>query len=420
MNSRIYRLRFELSRIRKLPINIMVRKAVLKFTGFILGAALLPVTAIFHFLGYRHVNIFTDRIGHLALEPDCLLKEQALGQIPRRKWIMLAPPNRIANEHMLTYWEPYFTVIRSGLVCYLISSMTRFGLMRHDIGHYIRRIGKAQDAYRIYADWSERQPLLELNAEDKQWGELMLRRLGLPDGAWFVCVHAREEGFSTVDETIHSYRNSRIENMTPSMQEIIYKGGWIIRIGDPTMRSLPEMDKVIDYAHHPAKSDRLDIILCANARFLLGNTSGIAFVSTVFRIPCALSNMIPLGGALGFNAFDISIPKLIRRQSSNTVLTIEDALGSEISNYQFAQQYEAAGLVIEENSAEDIRHLTLEMLHQIENGILEKKSHDVTLIRIHALITKTHYAYKSRAKFSKNFLQNHPELIKSIETTVSG
>jgi len=411
-------LAFEWQRISRLPLGTIASKAAAKTLGVALGLLLLPLTLILHLAGYRHVTVFTDRIGHLALEPDCLLKEQALRLLPRRKRILLAPPRRVANEHLLTYWKPHFIVLRSGLGCFLVAHMSSFGLMRHDISHYARNIGKAQDAYRVYADWGDRPPLLKLNTEDELWGAQMLRKLGLPDQAWFVCVHAREGGYSPIDETLHSHRNSHIENTIPAMREIIRRGGWVIRIGDSTMRHLPEMEKVIDYAHHPEKSDRLDIVLCAKARFLLGNTSGIALVSSAFGIPCALTNMIPLG-VLWFNAFDISIPKLVRYQSSNKILTIEDVLGSEIATYQYASQYKAGGLVVEENSAEDIRCLTIEMLDQLEEKLMESGNDHAIQLRAHALINQGHYAYKTRAKFSLTFLRNHPELIDPIET-VSG
>jgi len=419
MSHFFHRLRFEAQRISRLPLQILAGKALVKLAGVVFGTALLPITTVLHLLGYRHVTFFTDRIGHLALEPDCLLKEQALGLLPQRKWILLAPLKRIANEHLLNYWEPHFIVLRSSLCCFLVDNMSRYGLMRHDIGHYIRKIGMTQDAFRIYEAWGDRSPLLKTNAEDEQWGTLMLRKLGLPDQAWFVCVHAREGGYSPIDETLHSYRNSNIENTIPAMQEIIRRGGWVIRIGDPTQRKLPVMEKVIDYAHHPLKSDRLDILLCAKTRFLLGNTSGIALVSSAFGVPCAQTNMIPLG-ALWFNAFDISIPKLIRNKSSNKILTINDVLGSEIATYQFSSQYKACGLVVEENNPEDIRCLTVEMLDQLE-GKLTESEHDLTLrLRVRALFKQGHYAYKTRANFSLTFLKNHPELLQSHKTIASG
>ena len=42
------------------------------------------------------------------------------------------------------------------------------------------------------------------------------------------------------------------------------------------------------------------------SKFILGNTSGIALVGSIFGTPCALANMTPIS-ASGFNSKDISI-----------------------------------------------------------------------------------------------------------------
>lgn len=406
----LHRLKFEWRRIRRIPLLNLLGKMAAKLFSLGLGLLLLPVTAFLHLAGYRHVTIFTDRIGHLALEPDCLLKEQTLGHIPRRKWIMLAAPGRVANEHLLTYWEPHFRIVRSQAACFLIASMSRWGLMRYDISHYVRAIGKAQAAYRIYAEWGSRPPLLQLTKEDETWGSKMLEQLGIPRGSWFVCVHAREEGFSPIDEELHSHRNSRIENVIPAMQEIVGRGGWVIRIGDPTMRPLPAIPQVIDYAHHPLKSDRLDIVLCARASFLLGNTSGIVSVSTAFGIPCALANMVPVS-TLWLTEVDISMPKLVWSKRLSRYLRLDELLGSAQANDQYAALYESRGLQVMENSPDDIRDLVREMLDRLD-GCFDRSSDDESrLLSLETLFKHKHYAYGSAAGFSVSFLRNHPELL---------
>lgn len=403
----IYRIKFEIIRISHQSLMVLAYKALLKFTGFILGILLLPLTYILHTLGYRHVPIFAERIGHLALEPDCLIKEMILGLKPKRKWILLARPGYVANKHLLIYWEEYFIIIRSFLGWFIISNMSRFGLMRHNVSDYSLNICGKQKSYQVYSTWRDRSPLLKLNSDDEEWGNAMLRKIGLPQNAWFVCVHAREGGFSPVDESLHSHRNCNIENAIPAMEEIIKRGGWVIRIGDPSMKRLRKMDKVIDYAHNPIKSDRLDIILLAKARFVLGNTSGITIVSSVFGIPCALMNMTPICGVLWFNSYDISIPKHVRCQSSNKILNLIDILSSEISSFQFASQFKESGLILEENCAEDIRMLTEEMLNQLDGIFLASNSDLIMQSRVHNLINQKNIPYQSTAKFSINFLKKY-------------
>ena len=399
-------LKFELRRLRQARPRSLIRKAATKLIGVILGLMLLPVTALLHLAGFRHVTIFTDRIGHLALEPDCLLKEQALGHIPHRKWIMLAPPGRVANEHLLTYWQSHFYIARSRATCFLIASMSRWGLMRYNIDHYVRAIGRAQAAYRIYAEWGDHPPLLVLSAEDKIWGAELLKDLGIPENAWFVCVHAREAGFSSIDEVLHDHRNSHIENVIPAMLEIVARGGWVIRIGDPSMSPLPAMDHVIDYAHHRLKSPRLDIILCSKARFILGTTSGVALVGTIFGVPCALANMIPIS-AMGVGQQDISIHKLHWSLREDCYLSFRDTFSSKLSRAQYGRDYTDAGIRLEENTPEDIKALAIEMLDRVAGNAVDDKDGIALLQEFRSLLMPDHYSYGTASAVSMHFLKRY-------------
>jgi putative glycosyltransferase (TIGR04372 family) len=409
VQNRMQDLAFRIRYVRRKGFAWIVGRLCSRGAGLLAWLVLLPVTLVLHVAGFRHVPVFTERIGHLALEPDCLLKEQALGRLPRRRWILLSPRGQTANEHLLAYWRRDFRVIRNEAACFLIRNMSGGGLMRQDVSHYVRALGKTQFAYRVYTDWGERAPLLRLSDEDKSWGEDLLERMGMPRGAWFACVHAREAGYSPVDEEIHSYRNGRIENTFPAMREIVRRGGWVVRLGDPTMRPLPHMPQVIDYALHPLKSDRLDVFLCAQARFTLGNTSGIAFLSSAFGVPCALANMIPVA-TMGFGPRDISIPKRLWSEGRGRYLTMEEILASDVANYQYARQYAAAGLRPDENSAEDIQALAIEMLDALDPGRRDGGVRDPRAERIRALFNDEHFAYGASSRISRSFLRNHPEL----------
>lgn len=408
------RLAFEWRRIRQMGPGEFAWKAVLKLLGLVLGLLLLPVAALLHLAGYRHVRIFTDRIGHLVLEPDCLLKEQALGLAPRRKWIMLAPPGRVSNEHLLSYWQPHFLVVRASWACFLVASLSRWGVMRHDMTPYILAVGRAQAAYRIHREWGARPPLLALTSDDVEWGRDMLARMGIPGDAWFACVHAREAGFSPIDEELQQHRNGSIENAIPAMQEVVRRGGWVVRIGDPTMQPLPSLPGVIDYAHSPYKSARLDVVLCARASFILGNTSGIGLVGTVFGVPCAAANLIPLS-TLWFGARDISIPKLLWSRDLGRYLRIDEILGSPAANFHYASLYADAKIDPVENSAQDILMLTIEMLDRLDGRYQPADDEAEIAERVRRLFTPRHIAYGSAASMAASFLHSHPELLPSLD-----
>lgn len=403
-------LAFEWNRIRRQSIHTLLFKLIKRVVSLTLWLILLPLSIALHLTGYRRVTVFTERIGHLALEPDCLLKEQALGFIPKHRWFILAPPGRVANEHMLTYWRPLIRVYEGKLACFILESMSRFGLMRHDISRYILAVNKAQTAFRIYTLWQHRPPLLTLTPADEEWGLLALRKLGVPDDAWFVCVHVREAGFSPIDETLHAHRNGSIEATLPAMQEIVRRGGWVIRIGDATMKPLPPMLHVIDYAHHATKCARLDIILCAKARFILGSTSGITLVGTVFGVPCALANVIPLS-TLWLSARDISIPKLLWSEHLSRYLRFDEVLASPAADYRYAALYRESGIRVDENTPEEICDLATEMLDNLEGKFAIRGTDEKLAHGFHQLIREKHYSFGSSARVSTLFLRRHAELL---------
>lgn len=404
----LHRLGFEWRRIRKIKRHVLLGKAITKLLGLISGIFLLPVTTLLHFWGFRHVTIFTDRIGHLALEPDCLLKEQSLGHIPQRKWIMLAPPGRVANKHLLTYWRPHFHVVQNRVACFLIENMSRWGLMRYDIAPYCRGFSRAQESFRIYANWGDRPPLLKLSPEDRCWGGAMMSKIGLPTESWFVCVHAREGGFSPVDEELQSHRNTCIDNTVPAIKEITRQGGWVIRIGDATMKPIPDIARVIDYAHHPLKSPRLDLILCATARFILGSTSGICLVGTIFGVPCAIANMVPTAD-LWYGPKDISIPKRIWDQRESRFLTIRESFTYPHGCFRYAKQYIDSKLQLIENSPEELEDLVKETIGRLEGRFIPT-SEDISTIEGYRKIMDERYtSFYSIASISVAFCRKYKE-----------
>jgi putative glycosyltransferase (TIGR04372 family) len=375
-----------------------------------LGLLLSPVAIALHIAGFRRLTFGTARIGHLAAEPDSFLKACALGELPRRRWFFVAMPRKIANEHLLSYWTPRIPVVRNPVVGSTIIGMTSLGLMRYDTGRYVQWYDYTQEIYRLNAQWAGRPALLALTPEDVTWGCEMLSSLGLPPDAWFVCVHARESGFSPQDDVMSRYRNSDPEALIPAMTEIVRRGGWCVRMGDPTTRPLTPLPGVIDYAHHPLRSARLDVVLCAKARFFLGNSSGLAFVSSVFGRPSLLANMVPMSG-LGILPSDLTVPKLYWNISERRLLRFNEILGRPAGSYRFATQYERAGIEVRENSPEEILDATIEMLDTITERYFPSREDEWRHQTFMSLLRPNDYGYGAASRVSATFLQKYRHLL---------
>lgn len=370
---------------------------------------LLPLSLLLHGVGFRRLTVLTGRIGHLAAEPDSFLKARALGRVGGGRYFMLAPPHLVANQAMLNYWRPHIYVIERPWLCWIIAAMSRWLVMRHDMSRYVLRLGASQEIYRINAAWAGRKPLLELTESDRQRAAQAFRDLGLPADAWFVCVHVREPGFSPVDEDAHAYRNSDPTAVLPAMHEIVRRGGWCVRMGDPSMTPLPPLPGVIDYANHPLRSAHLDVLLCASARFFLGNTSGLTLVSSVFGVPSALANLVPLA-VLPFLSGDLGIPKLLRSCRDGRILSFPEIMHSPIADFRYTRQFVSAGLEVMENTAEEIEELAVEMLEQLE-GRSTVAGHEDLQNRFMALLRPGHYGYGSAARIGGMFLHRHRTLL---------
>jgi putative glycosyltransferase (TIGR04372 family) len=99
-------------------------------------------------------------------------------------------------------------------------------------------------------------------------------KIGVPENSWFVCLHVRGSGFRN-DKGRRDYRNPSILNYIPAIKKITSRGGWVVRMGDNTMKPLPSMKNVIDYPFTRYKSDFMDLCLIQNCRFFIGGQSGL-------------------------------------------------------------------------------------------------------------------------------------------------
>ena len=398
---------YYVSKIKVVGLGWTLRWLARRIGLEILWLALLPVTLGGHAAGFRRVSIYPDRIGHLASEFDCFLKERLLGRLPERKWFILAPPKRVSNPCLLDYFRGHLPVIENRWACLVLQGMARHGLMEKDVSQYILAPTGAAAYYAILAAWGARPPLLRLEPEHRRRGRQTLVQLGVPEGAWFVCVHAREPGFAVQDEGAQGHRNSSILRLIPAMREIRRRGGWVIRMGDPSMQPLPlAMEGVVDYAVSGCRSGWMDVFLCAETRLFVGNTSGLFVVSTLFGKPCALANMIP-PSHLAFAPGDICIHKRIWSTREDRYLRLEEMFAGPVANYRLAPLYAQDGLRPEENTEEELVELVVEALDVLDGTFVETAQDRALQERFRALLRPEHYAYGSRPRIGRLFLRRN-------------
>lgn len=400
--------------IKKNGLTWVIQKILSRCLNLSLWLLLSPLAIVLHTLGFRRLLVRVEHIGHLAAEFDSLEKSKQLGLLHPFRYFVLAPRQNVSNSHLLGYWRKYYYIITNPIACGFLSLLTRHIFMRRDVSHIVSTFFGTQDIYSINRLWGSRPALLKLTDEDQAWGAHSLQQLGIAPGQWYVCLHVREGGFWPQNELIQGHRNASPDKVNLAIQEITRRGGKVVRMGDSNMTRLPIMPGVIDYAHHELKSERLDTILCAQAKFFLGCTSGLAFVSMVFGVPIAQANMVPIE-ALAVGRQDLSISKRLWCESQQRYLTFEEIFASKISGYYFSHQYKNAGIRVDENTSEDLYDLVCEMLDRLDDKFIETEEDRRLHSQFMLLLKPGHYSYGAISRVCLAFLKNYTQVGITVE-----
>ena len=350
-----------------------------------------------------------EHVGHCAMDFDAYLKDQILSGRTVRP-VFLCADRRVANDELLSHWGRHIRFVRGPWADRLLRPLMSFPQIVDSTEGYSAISHGAARMYDIQARWAGRPPLLALSEAEIARGEAQLRELGIPKGAWFVCVHSREGGYIKVAEWQHAFRNSDIRDYAEAMKAIVARGGWCIRVGDSTMRPADPMPGVVDYAHSSMKSGWMDVFLCARCRFFLGNSSGLFGVASVFGRPSALANMIPLVCAYSAYPNDITAPKLLRRTNGD-VMSFPDAFSSEDCNLRYAPVYIERGLSVIDNTADEIAELAKEMLDHVDGRSTPNEDEAELQSRFLSLIRPHHYCWRASSRVGNAFLRRHRALL---------
>ena len=365
------------------------------------------------FTNTRFISFFVRSIGHLCVEPDCYIKEELLGMRPKYNSIVLALRGAVANQHLLNYWKRYnMRIIESPFLCFLLGPLSRNIFSGYNVYKYAFDYNPPfpEIQKRCYG----RPPLLKLTESDRKRGWEFLEKAGMIKDSWFVCVHCREESF--LGEVEERNRSCDINNYLPAIREIVRRGGWVIRVGDSKMKFIPRMQHVIDYAHLGIKSDWMDVFLSANCRFFLGSNSGLCHLPTVFGVPGAIANCVPISAVLPYGADDIGIPKLVWSNDKQRFLTFPEIFNSPASNYRLDSSFSRGNIKPIENSPEDITELALEMLDKVEGKLSYTEEDEVLQRRFKFLMNPSHCSYGAISRVGRGFLRKYANLLGNTDS----
>ena len=386
-------------------IKRLIQELYLRVFSNLFGLLAWPVC---YFMKIIFVPFYVRSIGHLCKEPECYIKEEILGIRPKYTSIVLAPRGTVANQQLLEYWKRYnIKVIESPVMCALLEPLSKNRFTVYNVEKYVF------DYSPLFPEIRKKYsggPLLKLSEHDRKYGWKVLENIGVPKEAWFVCVYCREDGY--LGDVDQSNRNCDINGYLPEIEAITKEGGWVIRMGDAKMKEIPPMKNVVDYAHTKIKSDWMDVFLSASCRFFLGCNSGLSHLPTIFGVPSAIANCVPMSGVLSYGDQAIGIPKLVWSISENRCLTFKEIFDSPISNYRWDSSFAKAGVKLIDNSPEDILGLAMEVMDKAKGKILYTDRDNDLQERFKSLMRPGHYSYGAVSRLGRDFLRKYAYLLK--------
>lgn len=361
-----------------------------------------------------------DRIGHLSMNTDLFLRRIQLHD-PRKKnecWIGFAS-TRPANKQLLTMFIRAFQ--KQGIKIILVPS-AMYELLIKGIINERSLFGKSKFYLPLPAESNEfyefnnTTPNISFTDEEEKKGKELLKKMGLPDDAWFVCIHSRDAAFSSRhiagDHSHHTPRYCSILHFLEAAEYITSQGGYVLRMGSEVDCPIKtDNPRIIDYAT-THRNDFGDIYLAAKCKFFLGCASGLFVVSNIFHVPVAITNIvIPIHPP--FREGDLFIPKKVLRQKEKRYLSLHEMLTFEKNEAYMRNgilRYNELGLVPVANSSTEIHDLAQEMNKRIDGTW---KSSEQLQQRFRNL-SKNNLCGGTPARMGSSFLKRNPYLLSDI------
>jgi putative glycosyltransferase (TIGR04372 family) len=354
-------------------------------------------------------------IGHMGCV-DWHMRMVRLEMLPQANYLLLAPPGKIANTAMLDCLESLCCVIRDpALVDELFPYQRFFGdqfiAFPSDDGELAEPWPHA--AARAQRLWTEKKlpPQLSISDEDREFGKAALKRLGLPSDAWYVSLHVREGGFhGDGSGTMIAHRIAAIDDYFSGIREIVDRGGWVIRLGDKSMKPLPRMPRVVDYVHTTEKSPKMDVFLMATSRFVIGTTSGPATATLAFGTPMLLVNCIAAEPHFWTQETDFMVKSIFDRRRGRYLTLGEICQEPFRSLLVSATMLSQRGYQVIDNTADEIRDAVAYKLDCMDGRVQRLDEQDPLTKQYRAALAHDPINFGA-ALPAKPFLEAHPELL---------
>lgn len=314
-------------------------------------------------------NFWTTHIGHTAILGIMVEHDILRGEAKKKRYLIRAPAQSVGNPYLVEQMSRF---------CEVVDHIPNFPLPEGytaAFGKFFwidnRPSGPTAYAWQVLAEvsraWEDKGlgPLFTLSHEEVESIKAHRAALGVPRDAWHVCLHVRSPGYKLSHDDLHAALNADIGTYNLAIAAIVQRGGWVIRMGDPAMPKLPVMRNVVDYAHSPQRSAKMDILMAATSRFFLGTSSGPLYVPALYGVPSVVTNWFPTG-TRPLNSSDLFIPKLHRYDYEEELAPFDESMSQPLGHLHNLLELAERGISLLPNLREEVRDVVEEMLDRLD------------------------------------------------------
>jgi putative glycosyltransferase (TIGR04372 family) len=394
-----------------------------RFASLILAAGLVLISRILRpWLLIRFGNLRNHTIGTLSLHAEGYMADRDLGIIPKNTLDLFFHTEPRANRVLDTLLEQRLHI--SPLVRYCSAINARLsGRAAHVVTLGDATRDAARNHFRAYTETPQHFSLTPTQIAEAR--QQLRRHCDMPDDAKFLCFFSRTSSYlhelhrdgnvRRPDEIpVSNIRDSRIETYMPAAEELARRGYWCFRMGAVVDEAVTSNhDRVIDYASR-FRSELLDIYLISHCTMLLSDTTGLCDLSFMFRRPAAIANLFNMGILHSWSG--LLMPKKYIVERENRLFTLPELLangGGPASPSVWPEYAARHGLRLEDNSAEEILDLAIELDERLAGTWVEDERDIARKERVAALYQDypLQLGGPLKSTFSSSYLRRHPDFL---------
>jgi len=407
----------QISQIREngwVAVRFKVWKTISGLIGYALAVPLVLIARLIRPLVWiRFGPVHARALGHSIFDPVYYLCERELEPsrtvdcfyfdsrtVPNEQWALMVRRNLRINP-VFRYADNVNRVFPRG-----------------ELHHKSIKRTFAKDAEGYLA---RTEPHITFSTVEDSKGRLFLKKLGIKPSARFVCLIVRDSAYkekyanpgSRKNWSYHDYRNSDIDTYKSAVMALAEKGYWVFRMGKAVHKPLKiDHPQIIDYANSGFRSDFLDIWLMANCYFTISTSTGLDYVSVIYKKPILFINHLPIldcwTGSKDFTEYF----KILQWKKNGKYLSLRDQIACDAINLSNKSDYDRLGITIIDNSSTQIENAVLDFEKKLSSNVTQQRNKVLqekfwNIMKEHKDFPKYHGKYS--ANISDVFLDEHHE-----------